>query len=398
MRSAVLTNLLITKDKMTQKNKKNYADYVDFIKEHLNKIERDVFTGDLSYYNSGRKRWIPVLSDDSLGMLRSKARDSGGDYNPAAMEDHIYRLTYDSRPRLLIDVPQWDGEDRLKLIAGCLNAKNMSQEEIEYFIKDWGVKMFARMYDPIEQNRILILKGAQGLGKDHLIKQMLGALGQYFVPFTIQQQEKDTFELVSSGMCMHISEFDRTSRTEVATLKNIITTDRVKFRGAYERKSDFRILRASFIATCNVDEILRDPTGARRYVIIDLADSEHGGILWNYPQGHSAQILAQWKALAYDKESVWQRNAEFEGRLVEYLESQTPVNPEQEVCSDYERLCVENLFQDGKRKSSELNDVWTKLAKLHGYSVNYVRTIIKRNGYGVREMDGIYYRPTRILH
>lgn len=57
-------------------------------------------------------------------------------------------------------------------------------------------------------------------------------------------------------------------------LKHLLSTARTTCRLPYDRRVEDRAVRASFIATCNVEDILRDYTGNRRYWVLDI---KYGG-------------------------------------------------------------------------------------------------------------------------
>jgi len=374
-----------------RKEKATVQEHIDFLKKQLGELKRDVFSGDLCYFEPKAKRWIPVLDDLAMGYVESKAikaAEEGKSYTLSHFERHVKMLTQEAKKELLISIPTWDGEDRIGLIAKCLECKNLRPEHVESLLKDWFSKMMVRIYDPLKQNRILVMQGNQGLGKDHLVKMCLSHLGQYLVPFLIQQQERDTSQQLISGLVMVISEYDRTNKTEVASLKNMITMDRVSFRGAYAKTLRLHTVRASFIATCNVDGILRDWTGNRRYIIFEL-----NKIHWEYPQGHSAQILAQAHYLAREG---YEATEGAESALAEYLGEQTPDNPENTLVDDFVAIFREKFPLDDSKMAKDLEDVWQRLHKIHGLNVNYMRGIIKRKGYGKKETAGIRYYKTKM--
>jgi len=378
------------------KPKKEYAsveEHGKLIEKVLGKLRRDVFSGDLCYYDTMARRWISVLDDMAMGTVKTiavKMAEEDVIYKPGIMDNVVHYLTKDMQKELLVDIPFYDGEDRIGAIANAMKPKNISKRAVEEILKQWCGRVMTRMYEPQIQNSILVLSGGQGIGKDHLCKTLCGGLGQFFVPFLIQQQERDTYQQLISGLVCWISEYDRTNKTEVATLKNMITADRAYFRSAYGRKPNYYTVRASFISTTNVDGILRDWTGNRRYHIIELE-----GIDWNYPQGaeHERQILAQMKQLHRDGYTA------SDGALAEmaqYIEGQTPENPENVLLEDYKSIFQDKYpFDDGIR-ASEMEDLWVKMNRIHGLNINYMRGVIRRKGYAKRMKDGLRYYKTLV--
>lgn len=373
------------------RQEKQYAtvdDHGKLLEEVLGKLRRDVFSGDLCYFDTMAKRWISVLDDVALGTVKAiavKKAEENIVYKPTIMENVVHYLTKDKQKELLVDIPGYDGEDRIGAIANAMKPKNLSKRAVEEIVKQWCGRVMTRIYEPQIQNHILVLSGGQGIGKDHLCKTLCGGLGQFFVPFLIQQQERDTYQQLISGLVCWISEYDRTNKTEVATLKNMITADRAYFRSAYGRKPNYYTVRASFISTTNVDGILRDWTGNRRYHIIELESID-----WNYPQGkeHEMQILAQMKALHKDGYTASDGAL---AEMAEYIDGQTPENPENVLLEDYKAMYNDKYPLDNGMKASEMEDLWIKMNRIHGLNINYMRGVIKRKGYAKRMKDGIRY-------
>lgn len=367
-----------------------YEDYCEMFFNTLGDLRRDIFSADLCCFEKRRKRWIPVLSSEVYAELRSIAHDSNQFYNPAAIQDHILRLQKSYPRELLIDIPDWDGKDRLAVFAACIKAENFEPNEVEEILKDWGARMFRRLYDPMIQNRILIFKGPEGIGKDEIIEHMVGGLGQYLVPFTVQNQERDTFSLVSEALVINLSEYERVNKQDVAMLKNIITAKRFKFRAAFERKADWHTVRASFIASSNISDLLRDSGKNRRYIIIDLPEK---GIEWAYPQGDSPQVLAQWKKLS---SLGYRASAATEKAIARYIESQTPIDIEKETIHLYLAAFSKALDKSkygGKMSllSSQLNKEFQDISKLTGYSTQWIKNTLKRSGFGKHTNKGTRY-------
>lgn len=368
-------------------------DHTKLIEEVLGEVKRDVFSGDLCYYDQMAKRWISVLDDTALGTVKTIAVQKAEEnisYKSGILENVVHYMTKDRKKELLVTIPPYDGEDRIGAIAQAMKPKNVSKQTAEEIVKQWCGRVMTRIYEPQIQNHILVLSGGQGIGKDHLCKTLCGGLGQFFVPFLIQQQERDTYQQLISGLVCWISEYDRTNKTEVATLKNMITADRAYFRSAYGRKPNYYTVRASFISTTNVDGILRDWTGNRRYHIIELESID-----WNYPQGkeHEMQILAQMKRLSKDGYTA------SDGALAEmseYIEGQTPENPENVLLEDYKAIYNDKYPFDDGLKGNDLEDLWIKMNRIHGLNINYMRGVIKRKGYAKRMTDGIKYYKTQV--
>lgn len=376
--------------KEKQKKRATYNDYIELIANQLGDLRRDLFTGDLHYFDRRRKKWFPVLAEISEGYLKSLCRDTEGYFSAAALPDHILRYTHELPAKLLIDVPAWDGGERLNEIGRCVRCRNLSQEHVTEFLKHWGASMWRRCYDPdVEGNRFLIFRGPQGIGKDWLIKQMLGGLGSYLCPMAIFNQEKDTMDQLASSLVQHLEEYDRIHRTDVAALKNFITMTRARYRGAYARKAEYKTVRCSFIGSSNEDNLLRDATGNRRYIIFDVESID-----WNYPQGDSLQILAEFKALST---KGFKASEGAEAAMAEYLKAKTPISAERHFIDDYLAAWQGEISAalTDKRGLYISGDIASKaierVCKVHHWGINGAKNLLRTRGYSRRYKEGVRY-------
>ena len=370
--------------------KKVRNDYIALVQELFGEVKRDLFTEDLHVYDKVRCRWTPLLSSLNLGRIRSKIRDLGAEWSVSAAEDHIHSLTYHTKASLMVDIPKWDGLERLQVFGECLEVEGYTPEMVTDILKSWGATMWARCSDPTIQNRIIILLGAQGLGKDTFIKHLVGGLEHLFTGFTVQANESDTLNLITSTLCVHIEEFDRTHKQDSGLIKSIITGESFTFRGAYERKAERRKNRASFIGSCNTADLLREPGSNRRFIILPV---EHIGR--KYPMGESKQVLAEMKYLC---SRGYKMAAETQAAIEAMNEELAPLDIEEEVCGVYLRLCRDDItidWHDHKGQmaamSTEMGQIWKDLSRETGHTIQTVRNIVKRKGYGIKTNQGAKY-------
>ncbi len=376
--------------KQKKEPKKQRNDYIALVRDMFGEVKRDLFTEDLHVYDQVRKKWTPLLSSLMLGRIRSRIRDLGDAWSVSAAEDHIQSLTYETRASLMVDIPEWDGLERLKVFAENLEVQGYTTDMVEDILKTWGATMWARCQDPTIQNRIIILLGDQGLGKDTFIKQMCGGLEHLFTGFTVQANESDTLNLITSTLCVHIEEFDRTHKTDTGLIKSIITGESFTFRGAYERKAERRKNRASFIGSCNTADLLREPGANRRFIILPVEQINR-----RYPMGESKQVLAEMKYLC----SRGHKMDKATQAAIEAMNAElAPLDIEEEVCGIYEKICREDILVEwetyrgqSSALSTEMGPIWKELARETGHTIQTVRNICKRKGYGHRTPKGVRY-------
>jgi len=122
------------------------------------------------------------------------------------------------------------------------------------------------------------LKGAQGIRKSSFWKAL--ASPDWFCD-TWQDKPQDLFMAIQTCWFYEIAELDSlTSKKEAGVLKALLSSDTDAFRPPYA-KGIGRYPRPSvLVGTCNRDDFLNDPTGSRRFWIIELPlDHAKGEVL-----------------------------------------------------------------------------------------------------------------------
>lgn len=378
-----------------------YPDYVALFESVLNKPRRDVFSEKLMTREQRSGLWVPARN--KLKVLRSRAKRleeiGHPEFSRSLVEDHLADYEEGLTPEILFDVPPWDGRDRIKEFASALilnDRAGLGDFDCEEFVKDWLARAWRRVHDATVQNRILILQGDQGIGKDTWIDSLVGGAGQFASDLAIMAGDKDSYLQLSRGMFLKIGEFDKTARTEVSVIKDMITKSGTDLRAPYDADAQRRPVRCSFISSCNVRDILRDPTGSRRYLIFEVVRIE-----FSYPRSaaHSAQVLAQAAVLARDR---FVASDGAERAMKGYRDERTPDDPGEEVCELFQRYLREKIAQLGpyeqerirKRGWIPCGDCEDVLERVRRVTEQKRRTIqmMLKPAFGVRDMSQRGYR------
>lgn len=264
----------------------NYIEYKKFFNTYLSLAKRDIISH--QFLEKDGYLWQDVKL--KLDALKSFAQGAGLKPHQVAM--HLDRYIHSRPVELLIDIPKWDGHDRIEELRLFIKIKNQEFSIFEDALKEWGANVFRRLYEENAQNRCIILKGAQGIGKDHLLKSLLQGFGPYYAKFSSNRDEREAWSQVTGRLVLHIEEFDQTGQLSTAFLKDLITRDMVSYRAPYDRAAMTKKCVGSFISTVNIDTILRDETGNRRFAVFELESID-----WKYPKNWSEQIVAQFYAL-----------------------------------------------------------------------------------------------------
>lgn len=204
--------------------------------------------------------------DALMKVVEENTYDSGIDF--------LRSLVWDKQPRLDTWIPSvyHTPADDLHAAIGS----------------NWVKGMVKRIIEPgCKFDYVLVLEGAQGIGKSKSLAILAGALGH--VETTMSTDTKDFFLQFIGNAIVEFSEGETLSRTETKRLKAIITVQNDKFRPPYGRTSVDNPRRCVFAMTTNQDEYLKDETGNRRWLPVAVV----GAIDEAWLRDNRNQLLAE---------------------------------------------------------------------------------------------------------
>ena len=162
---------------------------------------------------------------------------------------------------------KWDGIKRIDdILIDYFGAdKNIYTKEA---IRKPLVGAVARILNPgIKFDLVLTLVGPQGTGKSTLVDKL--GLGWSSDTFTTVHG-KEAFEQLQGAWLMEIAELSGLRKAEVEAVKHFISKREDTFRPAYARDQETFPRQCVFIGTTNNKDFLKDPTGNRRFLPVDI--------------------------------------------------------------------------------------------------------------------------------
>lgn len=146
--------------------------------------------------------------------------------------------------------------------------------------------------DPAVVNHtVLVLKGKQGCGKSTFLGNLMPpSIRDYYYSGPLDPKNKDTIVNLAECLIINSDELEALTKHKEAALKEIITKKDIRVRRPYDKYPKTLIRRASFVGSVNIDQILSDSTGSRRFLI-------HEALSINYQ--HAIDMNKVWKQ-AYD--------------------------------------------------------------------------------------------------
>ena len=159
-------------------------------------------------------------------------------------------------------------------------------------LKRWLIGACARVMAH-EQNRMLVLNGKQGLGKDYLAYWLASPFPEYYQEGPIMPDNKDHHIRLMNTWIWDVNELGSTTRrSDREALKSFLTIQTVRERKPFDRFDTQGSAITSFFGSVNNEGgFLNDPTGHRRFMVANILSID-----WSYTKLNVDQIWAQ----AYD--------------------------------------------------------------------------------------------------
>lgn len=169
--------------------------------------------------------------------------------------------------REYICAQKWDGIPRVNtLLIDYFGAEDNAYTRAA--IRKTLAAAVARVFEPgIKFDTALILVGEQGTYKSTFVKK-LGM--EWFSDTFTTVQGKESFEQIQGAWLIEMAELSGLKKAEVESIKHYISKREDMFRPAYGRTVETYKRQCVFFGTTNNKDFLRDPTGNRRFMPIDV--------------------------------------------------------------------------------------------------------------------------------
>jgi predicted P-loop ATPase len=162
---------------------------------------------------------------------------------------------------------EWDMKERIDTIL----IDYFGAEDNEYTrasIRKMLCGAVARVMEPgIKFDMSMILVGQQGTYKSTFLKKL--GMGWFSDTFSTVQG-KEAYEQLQGAWLIEMAELSGLKKAEVESIKHFISKREDQFRPAYGRIVETYKRQCVFFGTTNRDDFLRDPTGNRRFLPIDV--------------------------------------------------------------------------------------------------------------------------------
>ena len=200
-------------------------------------------------------------------------------------------------------LPAWDGKDRVSYLFGLIPGLT---SERKYWLTVWLRSTVAhwQQRDALHGNECVpTLIGEQGCGKSTFCQRLLPEhLREYYLDHVNLGNKFDKEMALTNNLIVNLDELDQIRPRQQAELKQMLSKVRVNGRPIYGREQSDRLRFASFVATTNNRHPLRDHTGSRRYLCIEVP---RGQLIDNTAEIDYEQLYAQVLAELQRGERYW---------------------------------------------------------------------------------------------
>jgi len=283
-------------------------------------------------------------------------------FNP--FEDYFFNLpTYDEKT------------DYITELANTITTTK--QELWQQCFKKWLVAMVGCVLDDkVINHTVIVFSGKQGLGKTTWVEKLVPKpLKEYLFSGTINPNNKDTLVQLSECMLINLDELENLNRSEIGSLKEIITKTQIRMRKAYGHNNETMPRRASFAGSVNTAQFLNDSTGSRRFLCFELEGIKYQhNVDLNMAFSQALYLFKSGFRYWFDQEEI--------KNITENNEQYQLHSPEEELLLTWFEPCPKeeaNLFLNASQIAAKIADR-TKL-NLNDGTINKLGKALKKHNF-----------------
>ncbi len=315
------------KDKRNRKTRtKEYASRLKKLgfEFFLNQMDDSIYVT----INGGQRE---ILGDILFSVVYRALVDNGMNAREGDVKHAINVLAYQNIFHPIqdyLDSLAWDGQPHIQRLAEHFAD---AHGVFPIYLRRWLIGAVARVYTKGVQNSMLVLDGPQGIGKSFFSRWLIPMI-DVFNEGPIQPENKDDQVRQMTVWIWEVKELGATFRkADMEALKSFLTLESVRVRKPYGHYDLVKPAITSFIGTINnVEGFLSDPTGSRRFNIVQLISID-----WAYKDNVDRdQVWAEARA-AYLAREPWMLTSEEQKIHDQINEEYAIVDPVEDALLDH---------------------------------------------------------------
>ena len=259
-------------------------------------FRRNVLNGKVEFTTKPDEDWRP-LTQEALNSIIRRAKKEQVCEKGSPKTEIMEFVHSDDVPvhnpigDYLKLLPEWDGKNHIGQLFSRLPGITSEQQG---YLAIWlrsAVAHWLQM-DTLHGNECVpTLIGAQGCGKTTFFHRLLPPpLRQYYLDHLNLSNKFDKEMALTNNLLVNLDELDAIRPSQQSSLKQTLSVSKVNGRPIFGRTQEDRPRFASFVATTNNRHPLKDSTGSRRYICIQIPD---GQLIDNTGEIDYGQLYAQ---------------------------------------------------------------------------------------------------------
>jgi hypothetical protein len=236
-------------------------------------FRHNIVSGKLEFQYFGKRKWNVMNDFIENSMLREclKARIRTNLSSLRNLLNSDFCPLFNPFEDYFFNLPSYD--EKTDYINELANTITTTKQDLwQQCFKKWLVAMVGCVLDEkVINHTVIVFSGKQGLGKTTWVEKLVPKqLKEYLFSGTINPNNKDTLVQLAECMLINLDELENLNRSEIGSLKEIITKTQIRMRKAYGHNNETMPRRASFAGSVNTAQFLNDSTGSRRFLCFEL--------------------------------------------------------------------------------------------------------------------------------
>jgi predicted P-loop ATPase len=266
------------KEKDKKKQKKNLFDIIERFLQRSYTMRYNVVTAKIEIKRNNKSLYEPMTDyiENSIFRQLHKSNICVSMSKLRSILQSDFCTRYDPFQEYFEKLPEWNkSTDYIQQLAETVITTN--DNLWNQCFKKWIVAVVASLLDTkVVNHTAIIFSGAQGVGKTTWMENLCPPeLRAYLFSGTINPNNKDTLIHLTECMLLNMDELENMNRTEIGTLKEIITKSAIRIRRSYGHNNESLVRRASFMGSVNTSQFLNDSTGSRRFLCFEVSNIEY---------------------------------------------------------------------------------------------------------------------------
>ena len=182
---------------------------------------------------------------------------------------------------------KWDGKDHIRALARTVPTANPHWADWFYIWYLGMVDQWRGINHRLYGNSVApLLISKQGYNKSTFCRRLIPQELQWgYTDNLVLSEKRQVYQAMAQTLLINLDEFNQISpQMQQGFLKNLIQLPNVKMKRPYGGHVEEFPRLASFIATSNMDDILTDPSGNRRFIGVELTGPIDVSVKPNYVQ------------------------------------------------------------------------------------------------------------------